>query len=75
MSKWNFSQLEHYKWKKQLINVFFYDIINDYIPLYNINIFEKFVIKKQEGFEYNMYLDYYKDENKTMICKIQVGNL
>lgn len=43
------------------------DKINAYIPLYNIDIFEKFVIKKQEGFEYNMYLEYYKDENKSII--------
>lgn len=41
--------------------------INAYIPLYYINIFEKFALKKQEGFEYNMYLDYYKDENKSVI--------
>lgn len=43
------------------------DKINAYIPLYNVDIFEKFVIKKQEGFEYNMYLDYYKNENKSII--------
>lgn len=43
------------------------DKINAYIPLYNIDIFDKFVIKKQEAFEYNMYLDYYKDENKSII--------
>lgn len=41
--------------------------INAYIPLYNIDIFEKFAIKEQEGFEYNMYLDYYKDEDKSVI--------
>lgn len=41
--------------------------INAYIPLYNIDLFEKFKIEEKEGFEYNMYLDYYKDEDKSVI--------
>lgn len=45
--------------------------INAYIPLYNIDIFEKFVLKEQEGFEYNMYLDYYTTENKSIITIIE----
>lgn len=43
------------------------DKINAYIPLYNIDIFKKFDLKEREGFEYNMYLDYYPLKNKSVI--------
>lgn len=47
------------------------DGINAYIPLHNINIFEKFDLTKRDGFEYNMYLDYYPVENKSIISIIE----
>lgn len=48
--------------------------INAYIPLYNIDIFKKFALKEQEGFEYNMYLDYYKNEDKSIITITEKNN-
>lgn len=46
--------------------------INAYIPLYYIDIFDKFGIEEKEGSEYNLYLDYdieFKDSKLSIIEK------
>lgn len=45
--------------------------INAYVALYYIDIFEKFGLKERTGFEYNMYVDYYMNKNKTIITIIE----
>lgn len=45
--------------------------LNAYIPLYYIDIFKKFNIKEKENVEYNLYLNYYKDEDKSIISIIE----
>lgn len=45
--------------------------LNAYIPLYYIDIFKKFNIKEKENIEYNLYLNYYKDEDKSIISIIE----
>lgn len=47
------------------------DNINAYIPLYYINPFETFELKERDGFEYNMYLNYYLREDKSFITIIE----
>ena len=47
------------------------DTINAYIPLYNIDIFDKFSIDEREDFEYNMYLDYNIMKDKCLIIIIE----
>ncbi len=52
--------------------------INAYIPLYNIDIFEKFNLKQREDSEYNLYLDYdiqKEKSNITIIEKNDVGDI
>ena len=53
------------KFENELLNKD--DEISAYIPLSNIDPFEKFALEKKEGFEYNMYLHYYKYGNKSII--------
>jgi hypothetical protein len=43
--------------------------VNAYIPLYYINIFDKFEIEEKEGIEYNLYLDY---EPETEKCTLNI---
>ena len=45
--------------------------LNAYIPLYYIDIFKKFNIKEKEDVEYNLYLNYYRDEDKSIISIIE----
>lgn len=45
--------------------------LNAYIPLYYIDIFKKFNIQEKENVEYNLYLNYYKDEDKSIISIIE----
>ena len=45
--------------------------INAYIPLYYIDIFDKFSIDEREDFEYNMYLDYNIMTDKCLIIIIE----
>lgn len=45
--------------------------LNVYIPLYYIDIFKKFNIKEKEYVEYNLYLNYYKNEDKSIMSIIE----
>ena len=45
--------------------------INAYIPLYYIDIFEKFGIEEVEGSEYNLYLDYDIETRESKISIIE----
>lgn len=45
--------------------------INVYIPLYYIDIFEKFSINERDGFEYNLYLDYDTITEKCLMTIIE----
>lgn len=47
------------------------DTINAYIPLYYIDIFDKFSIEKREYFEYDLYLDYNIMTDKCLINIIE----
>lgn len=47
------------------------DKVNAYIPLYYINVFEKFFIKEKENYEYNVYLEYYLKSHKCLISIIE----
>lgn len=47
------------------------EIINAYIPLYYIDIFEKFGIEELEDSEYNLYLDYDIGTEETKISLIE----
>lgn len=45
--------------------------LNLYIPLYNINIFEKFEIEEIEGYEYDLFLDYNIDLDRCTLSIIE----
>ena len=45
--------------------------LNAYVPLYYIDIFKKFNINEKENVEYNLYLNYYKDKDKSIISIIE----